>query len=446
MRRLDNEKVIDYLSTLGLSTKERISSDILQEKFDKFEKVYNPDNETTGNAIKYKLLKEAFDYLVSNIFNVNLLIENDFNQDDYMSALAQVEEKQREFREKEAQRMARHENAQVQESILRAREAVAIEDVQDFYKGAIDQESKPYLLSYADYSKKGNKKINTIVENYKNDVSNIKNKEQAESKVLEFKQSLKSVLKRKEEKHHTARIIFIAFLIFAFAFIPSIFAIAYKVGSDDSIQTAETQLYKNNFSEAKRLYGNCVRNYDMNMDKELELCDSLILVESSISSKDIAYLHDGMDRLIELNVPIKVNYLYTKCKIKSLLVNIKYTENIDKVGAALYKPEILGYQFNGWTTSKVEYDDTVTITLEADLTPIKYNITYYTLNGATANNPSTYTIESTVILSAPTPTPDSFEGWYDVYGNLVKKIVPGTTGDKVLFSYIRSSTVRPAIM
>ena len=430
MRRLDNEKVIDYLSTLGLSAKDKISGESLQEKYDKYEKLYNPDNEQTGNPVKYAELLEAYAFLRNNIFNVNLLIENDFNQDDYYLALQHVEEKQREFKEIEAERLMHREDTQVQESILRAREAVAIEEAQEFYHAELDKESEPFLLSYSDYTKKGNKKIKAIIESYKN-VNTIRTRSDAESKISELKEDLGNVLKRKEEKSLTSKVVFAAVLLIIFIAIPIILYSVNLSYGKNRYDTATAQLLSNNFSEAQRHYTAAYQEYGIDTEKELKICDGLILINQSKSNKDMAYLRDGIDRLTDCGVNVNVTYVYSKCKIKSLITDKKYQDTITKEGTSLYNPgDIKGYKFDGWTTYGLTYTGEANVKLEANLTPIEYTITYNSAFSST-NNPAKYTIEDTIILTPPTETTN----WYDKEGNIVTKIVPGTTGDIVLYPY-----------
>ena len=110
----------------------------------------------------------------------------------------------------------------------------------------------------------------------------------------------------------------------------------------------------------------------------------------------------------------------------------------------LSDPTRTGYTFDGWYktstfSDKVEqitkgsYGD---LTLYAKWTPISYSITY-NLDGGTNNsdNPSTYTIESTLALFAPTKTGYTFTGWFDNNGNQFSQITPGMTGTLTLTAH-----------
>lgn len=72
-----------------------------------------------------------------------------------------------------------------------------------------------------------------------------------------------------------------------------------------------------------------------------------------------------------------------------------------------------GYTFTGWSggTYSGTYKTAGNTTVIAGWSPITYNITY-TLNGGTASNPKTYTVETpTFTLNNPTRTGYTFTGW-----------------------------------
>lgn len=103
-----------------------------------------------------------------------------------------------------------------------------------------------------------------------------------------------------------------------------------------------------------------------------------------------------------------------------------------------------GYTFEGWYNTstfsnkvtqitKGSYDD---LTLHAKWTPISYSITY-NLDGGTNNfnNPPTYTIESSFVLSATSKAGYTFLGWFDNNGNRIAQITPGMTGALALTAH-----------
>ena len=94
-----------------------------------------------------------------------------------------------------------------------------------------------------------------------------------------------------------------------------------------------------------------------------------------------------------------------------------------------------GYTFAGWyTNSNLTTAATAGATINADITlyakwtPTQYTITYNGLEGATHNNPTTYTIESeTITFTAPSERVGyNFTGWNPV------SIAKGSTGNKTV--------------
>ena len=108
----------------------------------------------------------------------------------------------------------------------------------------------------------------------------------------------------------------------------------------------------------------------------------------------------------------------------------------------LTNPTKTGYDFLGWTGSNgTEPQTTVTIatgsegdrTYTANWQATEYTITY-NLDGGTASNPATYTIESSdITLTAPTKTGFTFMGWTgtDIDGTATSvTIATGSTGNR----------------
>ena len=102
----------------------------------------------------------------------------------------------------------------------------------------------------------------------------------------------------------------------------------------------------------------------------------------------------------------------------------------------------VGYNFVGWYNGDTEwnFDDPITssLTLTAKWEAIPYNITYY-LSGGTngADNPTTYTVESGIVLSSPTKADAIFLGWYEdaAYQIPLDNTAPGTrTKDIMLYA------------
>ena len=106
----------------------------------------------------------------------------------------------------------------------------------------------------------------------------------------------------------------------------------------------------------------------------------------------------------------------------------------------LINPTKTGYNFTGWTGSNGNVPElTVTVeegtmedlTFEANYAPIDYSITY-NLDGGSATNPATYTIETnTITLNNPTKRGYTFIGWTgtDLQSPTLSVTIPvGSTG------------------
>ena len=117
------------------------------------------------------------------------------------------------------------------------------------------------------------------------------------------------------------------------------------------------------------------------------------------------------------------------------------TYNIEQT-FTLVNPTREGYNFAGWTGTGLDAASTsVTVatgntgdrSYTATWTPIVYNITL-TLDGGTATNPATYTIESAdITLNNPTKTGYTFKGWkLNGTGDAMMEvtIAQGSTGNK----------------
>jgi uncharacterized repeat protein (TIGR02543 family) len=119
---------------------------------------------------------------------------------------------------------------------------------------------------------------------------------------------------------------------------------------------------------------------------------------------------------------------------------IKYTVEEEITLASLTR---FGYTFEGWTTEGVTTPTknlTIALgsignrTFTAHWTIITYTITYQGLNGATNNNPASFTIESdTIVLADPVKEGFVFRGWTSAYVPYPTKnlaIPAGSVGDR----------------
>ena len=116
--------------------------------------------------------------------------------------------------------------------------------------------------------------------------------------------------------------------------------------------------------------------------------------------------------------------------------------NVETATFTLNNPTKANYDFLGWTGGGLE-EPTLEVTIEtgsinartyvANWAPTEYTITY-TLNGGTAENPETYTVESeSITLVNPTKLGYNFVGWTGSNGETpqLSVIIPtGSTGNK----------------
>ncbi len=116
--------------------------------------------------------------------------------------------------------------------------------------------------------------------------------------------------------------------------------------------------------------------------------------------------------------------------------NVRYGDNYQ-----LITPTKNGYHFDGWFNDDVLLPQTgiwscENVSLVAHWSIVEYSITYNLNNGTNnSNNPSTYTIESTFALLAPTKEGYTFTGWFDDNGNQITQITAGMTGALTLTAY-----------
>ena len=180
--------------------------------------------------------------------------------------------------------------------------------------------------------------------------------------------------------------------------------------------------------------------------------------------KDVIGLKTGIDFYIKytttnpsnevINVVTKFDYrkiyhiIYDENGGSQVTDQIKYEGEdliLNRINNSLQTPEKTGYTFSGWSIdgSTKAYDAGDTFTIDDDSTPrltlyalynlVNYTITY-TLNGGTATNPSSYTIETnTFTLNNPSKTGYTFTGWTGSNGTTPQtsvSITKGSTGNK----------------
>ena len=114
--------------------------------------------------------------------------------------------------------------------------------------------------------------------------------------------------------------------------------------------------------------------------------------------------------------------------------NYTYDNNNNFLLDSLGEPTIKGYVFEGWFTSKdggerVDYisaGDKKNYVLFAQWNPIEYEIKY--IDAPINNNPTSYNIETTIMLDDPEWFGLIFSHWVDSNDNVVETIEAGTTG------------------
>jgi len=114
-------------------------------------------------------------------------------------------------------------------------------------------------------------------------------------------------------------------------------------------------------------------------------------------------------------------------------------------------PVRIGYDFTGWSIGNTLWDfeentmPAFDFTLDADWTPVNYNISYVDLNDSNNEaNPTYYTVENTIILANLADTVGyTFLGWSlsDASGEFVAQIGPNWSEDITLFANWRRNKV-----
>lgn len=123
-------------------------------------------------------------------------------------------------------------------------------------------------------------------------------------------------------------------------------------------------------------------------------------------------------------------------------------QNITKGGSlnTLPTPQKTGYQFEGWYAGESLWNGksiSADTTVSAKWTVLEFEIQYIITNGTNSeDNISTYTVEDSFVLKAPTVTEENndFLGWYlvtDSGRTPIEKIEKGTTGKLVIEADIK---------
>lgn len=164
--------------------------------------------------------------------------------------------------------------------------------------------------------------------------------------------------------------------------------------------------------------------------------ECVIDVKDNISTTLYLKGHDGYMEFYQKNV--------TTIAIHNISYNLNDGVNNEKNpkkfmssdSAKLYPATKENYDFKGWSyngkiISSIPKGINDDITLDAIFEPTQFEIKY-NVDGATHTNPTTYTIESEIVLNAATKDGATFINWTDSKGNVITKIEKGTTGNLVL--------------
>ncbi|MGN1307853.1 MAG: InlB B-repeat-containing protein, partial [Faecousia sp.] len=121
----------------------------------------------------------------------------------------------------------------------------------------------------------------------------------------------------------------------------------------------------------------------------------------------------------------------------------------DRVAVTPVEPAKDGYVFLGWRAFGAEYDFSQTVSSDLTLTasysdPIVYNISC-DLDGGTASNPDSYTVESdTITLNNPTKPGYTFTGWSGTgltgEDNMTVTIPRGSIGDRAYTAHFSQNS------
>ncbi|WP_186565770.1 InlB B-repeat-containing protein [Lawsonibacter celer] len=168
--------------------------------------------------------------------------------------------------------------------------------------------------------------------------------------------------------------------------------------------------------------------------------DGNMVYENQQSVKDLAEMNQTVT-LYAKWTPIPYDIAYT---LNGGTATNPAGYTIESEAITLVNPTREGYTFKGWSSTGLEGDTNLNVTIAtgstgdrsytANWTPITYDISY-TLNGGEETNPATYTIESeTITLTNPTREGYTFKGWsgtgLEGDTNLNVTIAAGSVGDR----------------
>ena len=142
----------------------------------------------------------------------------------------------------------------------------------------------------------------------------------------------------------------------------------------------------------------------------------------------------------------RTEYTITYYNIDESVNSNPASYNVESETFTLVDPTKTGYTFVGWYSdaelnlvadTTIETNSIGNLAFYAKWTPTVYTVTYVLYDGTnSASNPTSYTVEDEITLSAPTKGGYSFGGWFtdSAFENRIDKIALGSTGNMTLYS------------
>ena len=142
----------------------------------------------------------------------------------------------------------------------------------------------------------------------------------------------------------------------------------------------------------------------------------------------------------------RTEYTITYYNIDESVNSNPASYNVESETFTLVDPTKTGYTFVGWYSdaelnlvadTTIETNSIGNLAFYAKWTPTVYTVTYVLYDGTnSASNPTSYTVEDEITLSAPTKGGYSFGGWFtdSAFENRIDKIALGSTGNMTLYA------------